>query len=122
MSKHKVGDIVTCNRGGWWKVVAVDVVNKGRLILELVLDHKGNVPKNKKRLSTMDTWCNLVLVNKIKEQRDQDLRRYNNLLFIIDPSSNAIDNSLIDEQLRMNISSEPDYLTSLDPPASLNKK
>lgn len=121
MLRHKVGDIVTCSRGGWWKVVAIDPLIKGKIILELALDNKGNVPKNARRLSMPDHWCTLVLVSKVKQQREQDLKKYNNLLFIIDPTS-GIDDSILDEKLKDTTSSEPKYLTTLDPPVSLQKK
>jgi hypothetical protein len=118
----KVGDIVSCGRSGWWRVKGLDSINKNKILLEMVMDSKGNVSNNKrpKIFNAFKNWCHKLTVNNIKKNKEQDCLRWDTLLFIVDPTQNIGDEVI--KKIQVLDKPEPEYLIKLGPPKSLYKK
>jgi hypothetical protein len=117
----KIGDIVTCGRSGWWRVKSLDPQNQSRIIIEMVLDSKGSITKKGSRVySASKTWCQKVTVNDIKRQKEEYSRRWDILLFMLDPSQ--VEDRNIVKILEWEDKPEPDYLANIGPPPSLLRK
>jgi hypothetical protein len=118
LSDFKNGDIVACGRGGWWRVKSKDPHSSNRLILELVMDVKGNLPKKNPRThSAYSNWCRLVTIEDIKKQREESNTKWEKLLYILSQKEYPIENPEKTKEVL-----EPDFLTNLSPPPSLSKK
>lgn len=120
MSDFKIGDIVSCGRMGWWRVKATDPNKFGRIILEMVMDGKGIIPKRPRVFSANTMWCKKISVEQIKKQKEEDRQRWDTLLFIMDPS--LVSEDLVNKDVKGIEKPEPDYLLKLNPPPSLYKK
>ena len=117
--EFKIGDIVTCGRSGWWRVRNMDPQNQNRMLIELVMDSKGNIPKKNSRcFNASKQWCNKVTPESIKKQRDLDCKRWDTLLYIVDPTQEVEDKSIL-KSLENKDKPEPDYLVNIGPPPSL---
>jgi hypothetical protein len=126
----KPGDIITCHRSGWWRVVGDDNVtvnyygNKsdGRLIVELVMDKSGRMPKrNPRNISVHKSWCQKLTPEIIKQNKEKENKRWDTLLFLVDPTLKENPQE-IPEGLGSISRPEPDYLSKLPPPKSILKK
>lgn len=122
MFDFKEGDIVVCGRTGWWRVKSKDLHKSNRLMLELIMDGKGNVPKKTPRtFSAYANWCKIVTLDDVKKQREESKKMWDTLLFILDPEQ-EIDNKEIKDLIKKTEKSEPDFLLNLPIPQSLAKK
>jgi hypothetical protein len=123
INSFKSGDIVAFGpKSGWWRVKDVDPKSNNRIILELVMDSKGKVYTGKKRLySAYITWIQKVTVDSINLQKEADLKKWDTLLFILDPNQ-EIKNESVAKSFEGLQKPEPEYLTRLGPPPSLLRK
>ena len=120
--EFKMGDIVCCGKSGWWRVKESDPINKNKMIIELVLDAKGNIPrKNPRRYSAWKQWCQKITVDSVMKNKEMELKKWDRLLFILDPSLEIEDESITKGAANLE-RPEPDYLINIGPPPSLMKK
>ncbi len=119
----KKGDIVIFGpKSGWWRVIDRDPKTNNRTIVELVMDSKGKLYTGKKKLySAYMTWLQKVTPDLVNIQKEADIKKWNTLLFILDPNQEMKDESVAKsfEGLQK---PEPEYLTRLGLPPSLLKK
>ena len=131
MAKANVDDIVTCNRNGYWEVIAIKTVSNRwgsheEYELELVMGGGGKIPKNTRKHKSR--WVELFSLEKFQKQRAKDMEKWDNLETILCPKPEPEENSEeeTEETLENRIAVVPEtiksWLDSFGPPDSLWEK